>query len=272
MALVKPAGAELSSASPRPRPTKIQIESFSSAPGPLLSSTSAAIPATNEGLAATDAHQQCSPGWNGPYSRGGVVPNDPWGHILRLSRAGERVRHTTSSRSDDRTVRKAAVERQPTSSAARAEALREAQGFNAQGFNAEGFALIEILCVLAIIGLLAAIILPAVPRATTRAKLESFAVQTADCLESRPQRAALRRRGQIVTLVDAPARSIRSGVERQTIRLPDDVRSMQATLASRCADRSAGPLDRLLSPRACRAAARSRWRGREWAMRCASTG
>jgi general secretion pathway protein H len=34
-----------------------------------------------------------------------------------------------------------------------------------------GFALIEILCVLAIIGLLAAIILPAIPRATTRSKL-----------------------------------------------------------------------------------------------------
>ena len=33
-----------------------------------------------------------------------------------------------------------------------------------------GFALIEILCVLAIIGMLAAIILPAIPRATSRAK------------------------------------------------------------------------------------------------------
>src|SRR3954464_7849311 len=89
-----------------------------------------------------------------------------------------RVRPTRSSRSD-RTVRKAAVERQPTSSAARAEGLREAQGFNAQGFNAQGFALIEILCVLAIIGLLAAIILPAIPRTTTRARLESYAVEIA---------------------------------------------------------------------------------------------
>ena len=34
-----------------------------------------------------------------------------------------------------------------------------------------GFALIEMLCVLAIIGMLAAIILPAIPRTTTRARL-----------------------------------------------------------------------------------------------------
>ena len=119
------------------------------------------------------------------------------------------------------------MERQPTSSAARAEA-------NAQA----GFALIEILCVLAVIGLLAAIILPSVPRATTRAKLESFAVQTAALLKA-DRNAALRRQVQIVTLVDAPTRSIRSGSTGKIIRLPDDVQ-VDAILASRCADRSAG--------------------------------
>ena len=119
------------------------------------------------------------------------------------------------------------MERQPTSSVVRAEA--EAQA---------GFALIEILCVLAIIGLLAAIILPAVPRATTRAKLESFAVQTAALLKA-DRNAALRRQAQIVTQVDAPTRSIRSGATGQIIRLPDDVQ-VEAILASRCADRSAG--------------------------------
>ncbi len=74
----------------------------------------------------------------------------------------------------------------------------------------QGFALIEILCVLAIIGLLAAIILPAIPRATTRAKLESYAVQTAALLKA-DRNAALRRQVQVTTLVDAAARSIRSG-------------------------------------------------------------
>jgi general secretion pathway protein H len=130
------------------------------------------------------------------------------------------------------------VERQPTSPAARAEGLREAQDFNAQGFNAQGFALIEILCVLAIIGLLAAIIMPAIPRTTTRARLESYAVETAALLKA-DRNAALRRQVRVETQVDAEGRAIRSGVTGRTIRLPGDV-VVQATLASRCADRATG--------------------------------
>jgi general secretion pathway protein H len=125
-------------------------------------------------------------------------------------------------------VRKVAVERQPTSRALRAEGR----------VRARGFALIEILCVLAIIGLLAAIILPAIPRATTRAKLESYAVQTAALLKA-DRNAALRRQIQVTTQVDAASRSIRSGATGQIIRLPDDV-TLNAMLASRCADRNAG--------------------------------
>jgi general secretion pathway protein H len=102
----------------------------------------------------------------------------------------------------------------------------------------QGFALIEILCVLAIIGLLAAIILPAIPRATTRAKLESYAVETAALLKA-DRNAALRRRIQVTTQIDARTRSIRSGVTGRVIRLPGDV-SLDAMLASRCADLTAG--------------------------------
>ena len=104
--------------------------------------------------------------------------------------------------------------------------------------NARGFALIEMLCVLAIIGLLAAIILPAVPRATSRAKLESYAVQTAALLKA-DRTAALRRQVQVATLVDAENRAIRSGITGRAIRFPADV-SLDAYLASRCANRSAG--------------------------------
>jgi general secretion pathway protein H len=120
------------------------------------------------------------------------------------------------------------VERQPTLAVARAE--------NASG--EQGFALIEMLCVLAIIGLLAAIILPAIPRTTTRAKLESYAVQTAALLKA-DRNAALRRQVQVTTQIDAETRSIRSGVTGRVIRLPSDV-SLDAMLASRCADRNAG--------------------------------
>jgi general secretion pathway protein H len=125
-------------------------------------------------------------------------------------------------------ARKAAVERQPTSSAERTETLGEARGF----------ALIEILCVLAIIGLLAAIILPAIPRTTTRAKLESYAVEAAALLKA-DRNTALRRQVHVATRVDADARAIRSGVTGRIIRLPSDV-TMRAMLATRCADRAAG--------------------------------
>jgi len=120
------------------------------------------------------------------------------------------------------------VERQPISQAARAEGSP----------GEEGFALIEILCVLAILGMLAAIILPSIPRATSRARLESFAVQAAALLKA-DRNAALRRRVQVATQVDAPSRSIRSGVTGRFIQLPNDV-SLEAILASRCAGRVAG--------------------------------
>ena len=98
--------------------------------------------------------------------------------------------------------------------------------------------MIEILCVLAIIGMLAAISLPALPRSTTRAKLESYAVATAALLKA-DRSAALRRQIQVTTDVDAASRSIRSGVTGRVLRMPSDV-SLNAILASRCADRSAG--------------------------------
>lgn len=127
------------------------------------------------------------------------------------------------------------MERQPTSSVART-ILPAARAET--GAAERGFALIEILCVLAIIGLLAAIILPAIPRATSRARLESYAVETAALLKA-DRNAALRRQVQVTTRVDAEERLIRSGVTGRSIRIPGDV-SLQAMLASRCADRTVG--------------------------------
>jgi general secretion pathway protein H len=101
-----------------------------------------------------------------------------------------------------------------------------------------GFALIEILCVLAIISMLAAIILPAFPRSTTRARLESLAVETAAILKA-DRSAALRRHTQVATIVDAPERAIRSGATGRILRLPSDV-TVDTALAVRCADRVAG--------------------------------
>ena len=126
------------------------------------------------------------------------------------------------------------MEQRLISPAARAEKASEA-GF---ARSEAGFALIEILCVLAIIGMLAGIVLPAIPRGTSRAKLEAYAVETAALLKA-DRSAALRRQIQVATQVDAASRAIRSGVTGRVVRLPSDV-SVDAILASRCADRNAG--------------------------------
>jgi general secretion pathway protein H len=102
----------------------------------------------------------------------------------------------------------------------------------------DGYVLLEIVCVLAIIGLLAAIILPAIPRATSRARLQSYAVAAATMLKA-DRVAALRQRARVETLVDAQSRTIRSGADGHVLQLPADVR-IDALLASRCYDRPAG--------------------------------
>ena len=122
---------------------------------------------------------------------------------------------------------------------ARQATLRAARAERSRGER--GFALIEILCVLAIIGLLAAIILPAVPRSTSRARLEAYAVDMAALLKA-DRNAALRRHAAVATRVDAEARTVRSGATGRSVRVPDDV-ALQAVLASRCAGR---PVDRAI--------------------------
>ena len=102
----------------------------------------------------------------------------------------------------------------------------------------EGFTLLEIVCVLAIIAGLAAIILPALPRATSRSRLEAYAIETATLLKA-DRDAAIWRRGQVVTQVDALTRSVRSGATGRVVRLPPDVH-FEALLATRCNQRAAG--------------------------------
>ena len=47
-----------------------------------------------------------------------------------------------------------------------------------------GFTLIEVVCVLAIIGLLAALVLPAIPRGTSQERLAGYAVEVAALLKA----------------------------------------------------------------------------------------
>jgi len=103
---------------------------------------------------------------------------------------------------------------------------------------AAGFTLLEVVCVLAIVAILAAILLPIVPRGTSRARLESYAIETAAMLKV-DRNIAMRNRVQVATVVDAPARLIRSGATGRVVRIPDDV-AFDALLAARCNQRPAG--------------------------------
>lgn len=95
-----------------------------------------------------------------------------------------------------------------------------------------GFTLIEVICVVAIIAMITAILLPAFPTGTSRSRLKGYAMQIASLLTA-DRTAAIRRDATVATRVDALDRSIRSGADDQAIRLPADVH-MTATLAARC--------------------------------------
>ena len=100
-----------------------------------------------------------------------------------------------------------------------------------------GFTLVEMVCVIAIIAMLAAILLPHISRATSRPRLEGYAVETASLLKA-DRTAAMRRRVAIATQVDASERYLRSGSTGRILRVPDDV-TFSATLPLRCNDRTA---------------------------------
>jgi general secretion pathway protein H len=100
-----------------------------------------------------------------------------------------------------------------------------------------GFTLLEMVCVLAIIAMMAAVLLPFIPHQTSRSRLQAYALQTAALLKA-DRNAAIRRQADIGTLVDAGTRLIRSGSTTDMIRIPDDVR-FDALLPQTCNRRAA---------------------------------
>ena len=79
---------------------KIQIESFSSALD-LYYLDLGRYPNSSEGLAALTTRTGNAQGWNGPYLRGGLVPNDPWGNPYRYRSPGERAPYDITSLGSD---------------------------------------------------------------------------------------------------------------------------------------------------------------------------
>lgn len=103
--------------------------------------------------------------------------------------------------------------------------------------RSSGFTLLEIVAVTAIVAMLAAILLPLVPRGTSRQRLAAYAVEAAALLKS-DRTAAVRRNAQINAQIDAPSRMIRSGSTGRVLQIPGDV-AFQALLPLTCNERPA---------------------------------
>jgi general secretion pathway protein G len=69
---------------------KIQIQSFTSALE-LFYLDAGRYPTTSEGLGALVKSTGGLSAWNGPYLKGGGVPNDPWGKAYMYRSPGERA-------------------------------------------------------------------------------------------------------------------------------------------------------------------------------------
>jgi general secretion pathway protein G len=67
---------------------RIQLQSFASALD-LFYLDAGRFPSTAEGLAALVQRTPGVAAWNGPYLKGGSVPNDPWNHVYIYRVPGE---------------------------------------------------------------------------------------------------------------------------------------------------------------------------------------
>jgi general secretion pathway protein G len=79
---------------------KIQIQSFGSALD-LFNLDTGRYPTTGEGLNALVQSPGTLPSWNGPYLKGGVLPNDPWGKAYVYRSPGEHGPYDITSYGSD---------------------------------------------------------------------------------------------------------------------------------------------------------------------------
>jgi general secretion pathway protein G len=80
---------------------KIQMQSFASALD-LFNLDAGRYPSTSEGLAALVRRTPSVAAWNGPYLKGGAVPNDPWNNPYIYHAPGERSAFDIISLGSDR--------------------------------------------------------------------------------------------------------------------------------------------------------------------------
>src|SRR6201985_2393572 len=78
---------------------KIQVESFSS--GVDLDNLDRGVNLSSNEEQNALVHPPNATGWNGPYLRGGVLPNDPWGNTYLYRSPGDRAPYTIVSLGSD---------------------------------------------------------------------------------------------------------------------------------------------------------------------------
>jgi len=101
-----------------------------------------------------------------------------------------------------------------------------------------GFTMLETVCALAIIGLVSAVLVPAIPFGTSRTTFESYAVKIATLIKQDRQ-SAIQRGASTATLIDPASSRISSGSTGASIVLPRDI-AFSAVLARTCDGAPAG--------------------------------
>ena len=99
--------------------------------------------------------------------------------------------------------------------------------------DSDGFTLLEMVCVLAIMALMAGLAFPYISPGTTPAQTEAYAVKIASLLKA-DRYAAIRKGVPVATILSARARTVKSGSGYGVIELPPSI-AMDAILAQRCA-------------------------------------
>lgn len=110
--------------------------------------------------------------------------------------------------------------------------LRISPPISSDRWRESGFTLLEMVCVIAIVAMLAAIVLPIAPRGTSHPRLEAYAVEVATLLKA-DRNAAMQLRARVSAQVNARDRLVTSGARGQIVRVPEDV-VLDALLPERC--------------------------------------
>lgn len=95
-----------------------------------------------------------------------------------------------------------------------------------------GFTLIEVVAIMAILGLMLAVVLPSIPQAVSRPQIEAVALAAAAILDG-DHRSAVRRHIPVSAVVDAGRRLVGSGAGGRSLTLPAGV-AITTTLARTC--------------------------------------